>query len=324
MKFNFLLIIFFFQIINISPKDDLMNVEENYLKQTNYSKLEDLITEYKDQIAVSVVPLENNHTSFYFNESKVFVSASMIKLLILCEFIDQIDKKNISLESNYTYKEEDKVGGAGVIQTMPFGTNFTYDTLALYMIKYSDNIATNALIDILGMDNINNKSKELGLNSTELNRKMMKEGEQNYINCEDIEVILKGILYKKIGSDFMCEKAMNYLLVNDDTDAIVRGLPNGTIFAHKTGSLAKIRHDGGIVFIKNKYIIIILTKDFQIEEDANCLMGNISSIVYDIMNKTDPIPPPTPPPTPPETDNVSSNSIKYSLVILLLIVLFLI
>ena len=103
----------------------------------------------------------------------------MIKLLILCEFIAQIDKKNIYLESNHTYKEEDKVGGTGEIQKMPFGINFTYDTLEGYMIKYSDNIATNALIDILGMDNINKKSQELGLKATKLNRKMIKEGEQN-------------------------------------------------------------------------------------------------------------------------------------------------
>ena len=103
----------------------------------------------------------------------------MINLLILCEFIAQIDKKNIYLESNHTYKEEDKVGGAGEIQKMPFGINFTYDTLEGYMIKYSDNIATNALIDILGMDNINKKSQELGLKATKLNRKMIKEGEQN-------------------------------------------------------------------------------------------------------------------------------------------------
>lgn len=116
----------------------------------------------------------------------------------------------------------------------------------------------------------------------------MKEGEQNYISSEDIELMLKGILYKKVGSDDMCDRAMDYLLKNDDYDGIVRGLPNGTEFAHKTGSLNKIRHDGGIVFIKNKYIIIVLTKDFVFEEDANMLIGNISSFAYDIMIKEEP------------------------------------
>ena len=276
-----------FQIHNIISKDNLINTKEIFSSETDYSRLIEIINNYKDQLAVSVVPIKNDHTPFYFNESKAFVSASMIKLLILCEFIDQIDNKKITLDMNYTYKEEDKVGGAGIIQTMEFGTIFTYDTLAFYMIKYSDNIATNVLIDILGKDNINQKSKDLNLNSTVLNRKMMTPSDkENYISAEDIEFILKGILYKdeKIGSSFMCDRAMKYLKENDDYDAIVKGLPKGTIFAHKSGSLTKIRHDGGIVITNNKYIIIILTKDFVKEEDANELMGKISKIVYEIIN----------------------------------------
>ena len=313
---KFLILLFILQIYNISSKDNLIKIEENYLKETNYSSLVEYIQNYTDQIAISVVPLENNHTSFYLNKSEVFVSASMIKLLILCEFIGQIDKKNIFLDQNYTYKEEDKVGGAGEIQKMPFGTIFNYDTLARYMIKYSDNIATNVLIDILGMDNINNRSQILGLKATELNRKMMKEGEQNYMSAEDIEIILKGILYKTLGSKDMCERGMEYMLENDDIDAIVRGLPNGTVFAHKTGSLDKIRHDGGIFFIENKYIIIILTKGFLLEDDANYLMGNISSIVYDIMVKS----PPQPEPDTTDPSTQSLDFIKNSLIVLIMII----
>jgi len=285
MKILHFIIFFLLQIYNISGKDNLVKMDEIYFKDTNYTKLKEYIEKYKNQIAVSVVPLENSHTPFFYNKSEVFVSASMIKLLILCEFIEEIDHETIYLDQNYTYEEKDYVEGAGEIQKMPFGTIFTYDTLARYMIKYSDNIATNVLIDILGMDNINLKAKELGLNATKLNRKMMKEGEQNYMSSEDIEFILKGILYKTVGSEKMCDKAMDYLLENDDYDAIVRGLPNGTKFAHKTGSLDFIRHDGGIVFIKNKYIIIVLTKDFQLEEDANLVIGNVSAIAYDIMSK---------------------------------------
>ena len=159
--------------------------------------------------------------------------------------------------------------------------------MAFYMIKYSDNIATNVLIDILGKDKINERAKILGLKSTQLNRKMMTPGTENYISSEDIEIIIKGIAYKEVGSKQMCDRAMNYLLENDDFDGIARGLPTGTQFAHKTGSLTKIRHDGGIVFIKNKYIIIILTKDFALEQEANELMGNISSIVYKKLGGSD-------------------------------------
>jgi beta-lactamase class A len=321
MKILHFLIFFLLQIYNISGKDNLVKMDEIYFKDTNYAKLKEYIEKYKNQIAVSVVPLENSHTPFFYNKSEVFVSASMIKLLILCEFIEEIDHETIYLDQNYTYEEKDYVEGAGEIQKMPFGTIFNYDTLTRYMIKYSDNIATNVLIDILGMDNINNRSQILGLKATELNRKMMKEGEQNYMSAEDIEIILKGILYKTLGSKEMCQRGMEYLLENDDTDAIVRGLPNGTVFAHKTGSLDKIRHDGGIVFIENKYIIIILTKDFQLEDDANYLMGNISSIVYKIMNETSP----QPGPESDTTDPTQSNDyIKNSLIALIMLISLLI
>ena len=288
MKIFYIIIIFLIQIYFVSSKDNLVHIEDKYFKETDYSNLKKIVEEYKEQISVSVVPLKDTHTPYFFKKSEVFVSASMIKLLILCDFIEEIDKGTIFLNSTYTYEEKDRVGGAGIIQKMSFGTNLTYEQLASYMIIYSDNIATNVLIDILGKDNINLKSKQLGLKATVLNRKMMKEGEENYISSEDIELMLKGILYKKVGSEDMCDRAMNYLLKNDDYDGIVRGLPNGTQFAHKTGSLNKIRHDGGIVLIKNKYIIIVLTKDFVFEEEANMLIGNISSIAYDIMIKEEP------------------------------------
>ena len=235
-------LIFFSCFYNFLGKDDETLVRQ--INNNEYAELEKLIANYKEQIAITAVSLDEKKTPFYLNEKKAFVSASMIKLLILCEFVDQI---------------------------------------------YSDNIATNVLIDILGKDNINEKSRELGLNETKLNRKMMHwDGTENYINAEDTEFILKGFLYNTIGSKEMCERSIEYLLANKDFDSIMRGLPKDVKCAHKTGSLdLPVRHDGGIVYAKNKYIVIILTKNFTNVTDANYLMGNISSIVYKKLGGSD-------------------------------------
>ena len=277
-------LILFSIFYNILGRDD--ETFPNQFNNNIYSELEKLISNYTQQIAITAVSLDKNKTSFYLNSKKSFVSASMIKLLILCEFIDQIDNKNISLNDNYTYK---------------------------------DNIATNVLIDILGMDNINEKSKELGLNETKLNRKMMHwNGTENYINAEDTEFILRGLLYKKIGSAEMCERAINYLLENKDFDSIMRGLPKDVKCAHKSGSLDLIRHDGGIVYAENKYIIIILTKNFTDENDANYLMGNISEIVYNILGKE------STPDTPTDTDGNIQTFMKIYIMSLILYLLLMI
>ena len=68
------------------------------------------------------------------------------------------------------------------------------------------------------------------------------------------EIIVEDGIIKK--TNYKIGDKITLDLENDDNDAIVRGLPKGTIFAHKTGSLTKIRHDGGIVFSGIKYIII--------------------------------------------------------------------
>ena len=261
------------------------NLNSEILKENKYSSLDKIVNEYNDKISIIIFPLEKDDSSpYYKNENRKYVSASMIKLLILVEFIEQIDKKEITLETKYILKKEDLVGGAGIIKNMKIGTEFTYDTLAEYMIMHSDNIATNVLIDILGMDRINRKSKKLELKDARLNRKMMKwNGIENYINSKDIEIILKGLVSNSIGSKNMCQRALEYLLKTIDNDGISQGLPNGVKYAHKTGDLTKIRHDGGIVFGKTKYVIIILTKDFEDTKDANKLMREISSIAYNII-----------------------------------------
>ena len=288
------LLCFILCLISMSGKQEGHNSKiinksnSEILKDNKYSSLDKIVNENNDKIVVSIVPLENDDTPYYKNENRTYVSASMIKLLILAEFIEQIDKKEITLETKYILKEEDIVGGSGIIQNMTIGTEFEYDTLALYMIMYSDNTATNVLIDILGMDRINEKSKKLGLKDAQLNRKMMQwNGTENYINSKDIEILLKGFINNSIGSEKMCKKSIEYLLKTIDNNAIAKGLPNGTKFAHKTGDLTKIRHDGGIVYVKMKYIIIVLTKGFEDINDSYKLMANISYIAYNIIENND-------------------------------------
>ena len=284
--------IFYFTLISLILTVNLKTPEiqksklilsEN-ISSSKYDNLVKYITQYQDHLAVSVVPLDNSEY-FYLNNSVSFVSASMIKLLILAEFVKQIDDKTITLDQNYIYKIEDKVGGSGIIQDMAIGTNFTYDILALYMIKYSDNIATNVLIDILGMENINYACKRFNLTDTSLNRKMMNwTGVENYISARDTEILLKAIYYKNIGSEKMSDKALEYLKSNADYKGIAEGIPSGIVYAHKTGELDNVRHDGGIVYAKNKYIIIVLTKDYEYNF-ANQIMKEISKIAYSITNK---------------------------------------
>ena len=65
-----------------------------------------------------------------------------------------------------------------------------------FMISFSDNTATNLLINIAGMDEINRHIKEIGCKNTVLARKMMdfkarEEGRDNYTSLEDCYTVME-------------------------------------------------------------------------------------------------------------------------------------
>jgi beta-lactamase class A len=101
-------------------------------------------------------------------------SASVIKLLVLAALLDSVHAGTHTLDESLTVSNADMVGGTGVISDMGVG-DYTLRSLATYMITDSDNIATNKIIGLLGMENINAEAAQLGLPNTRLERLMMDE-----------------------------------------------------------------------------------------------------------------------------------------------------
>ena len=101
----------------------------------------------------------------------------------------------MDLGQQITVKTENRVGGCGVLSYLnPTLCPTVYD-LATLMIIQSDNAATNELIDLLQMETVNNFMKELGLEHTKLQRKMMdsaaaKAGRDNYTSASDMATSL--------------------------------------------------------------------------------------------------------------------------------------
>ena len=61
-----------------------------------------------------------------------------------------------------------------------------------------------------------------------------------------------------------------------------QGIPKGTRLANKTGEMAGIEHDAGILFVKSlEVIIVVMTKDLQQNYDGVRLCRQISRLVYE-------------------------------------------
>ena len=219
-----------------------------------------------------------------FDAEAQCVSASVIKLLVLARLLHSVNDGAVSLDQ-YLFVSDSPVSGAGMVQYMSPGSGLTVLECARFMIAYSDNEATNMLIDLLGMDAINAEATELGLTQTVLGRKMMDfdaqaAGFENYISCLDAARILEAIYDGTLYGETLSAQAFELLQQQTDTSGARQGLPASVAFAHKTGELDMLQNDAGIVLTTSPYVFVALTSG-----DGNgnllALLQNLSRATYE-------------------------------------------
>ena len=225
-------------------------------------------------------------TSASVGGDQQIASASMIKVLIAHTFLEQVKAGTVSLDDTYTLQASDLVGGTGTLSGLGAGASVSYRDIFMRMIDVSDNTGANILIDTVGMDAVNATAKKLGLKCTELNRRMMDydaiaQGIENYTCADDLaklfEMAYQGTFVDKESSELMLQA----LRQQTDRCGIVNGLPEGSTFAHKTGTLATVRHDGGIVEGDHPFVIVVLCggEGFW-EAGAEASMAEVSQAAY--------------------------------------------
>ena len=121
---------------------------------------------YQGKMSVFVDDLHGHTVEIGADEE--FETASTIKAYILAALYLQASRGKASLEEKITYKPEHFVDGSGMLRALGVGASLKVKDAATMMIICSDNIATNMVIDYLGLDVINACIREMGFAHTVL------------------------------------------------------------------------------------------------------------------------------------------------------------
>lgn len=248
-------------------------------------ELEKIIGENDAEIAVLVENLNTEEIVFNYNEDRIFPSASLIKIPIMLEALNKADNLEMPLLNKIKIKKSDKVDFSVITEQNL--TECSFLKLITWMIISSDNTATNILIDYLGMDNINNKIKSLGMKNTKLQRKMMdfnaiKEGRNNTTTLKDMWSIMKGLYKGEIINKEISKKALDIMKNQRDNSLLKRYILENVNLANKTGELDNLNHDVGIFYTKPaNYFIGVLVNNANSNREASKIIGSISKRVYD-------------------------------------------
>src|SRR5262249_24158450 len=133
-----------------------------------------LATDHKGKVAVAVKHLKTGEEYYLFADEPM-PTASLIKLPVMVETYWQAKEGKVKLDTVLTLKKEDKVQASGVL-TYHFsdGATFPLKDAVRLMIVYSDNTATNMVLDQIGIPSMNARMEKLGLANTRINAKVFK------------------------------------------------------------------------------------------------------------------------------------------------------
>jgi beta-lactamase class A len=238
------------------------------------------------------------------NADEEFEAASTIKSFILADLFAQAHEGRKDFSEQLVYEGENRVSGSGILKDLDVGTVLSAKNMATLMIIVSDNIATNVLIDYLGLEHINGTIASLGFTHTKLHRKILGESDswpplgtttpREYGRL--FEMLAREELVSPQASrqmiDIFKRQHYNSTLTNWlppyylDEDNF--GLDGEQIYvASKSGSMDECRNDGGIIGTPyGRYTLVILTKDFHDpqyhkDHESHVYGARVSRLLFD-------------------------------------------
>src|SRR5438309_11289011 len=248
-------------------------------------------------IAVAVHDLESGWR-FSLRADRWFHAASTIKVALLLAVFRAADESRLRLDDSLHVRNRFFSAADGSpfhlnrdSDAMPelyesIGRTAKISALAEGMIASSSNLATNLLLDFVGVEYARNVLRDAQISGVELRRGVQDENAHE--KGIDNEVTADGLLTLlcAVRGDFLKqqsrEEIIRILLAQRFNSMIPAGLPPHATVAHKTGEISTACHDAGIVYLPERepYIVVILT-EFDAEKDGRyqTLVG-ISNLIY--------------------------------------------
>ena len=245
--------------------------------------IEQVTAPYGQAVSVTYLPVGTPAGIVSVNGATQHASASMIKLVVLAALLDKVAAGEIDLAAQVEVTSSDIVSGTGTVQDDGPGT-YELQELARRMIADSDNTATNVIVNLIGMDAVNEEASKLGLTGTVMARKMMDvvaadQGMRNRMTSDDAATVLNLIATGKLVNEQMSELAMNFLLQQTINAGLTDAIPAGVQVAHKTGELIQAEHDGGIVLAAHPYVLVVMTEGIDNYLGVS-VIADVSRAVY--------------------------------------------
>jgi len=233
-----------------------------------------------------------------YNADTYFHAASTMKLAVLLGVFRQVDRGELQLDAPVSVRNR----FTSIVNQEPFmldlardadpdvyghlGKTLTVRELAYWMIIKSSNLATNLLVDLVGIPTIQHALDELEIDGVNVLRgvedsRAYDAGLNNEVTANGLCKLLRLIADGKAYSQKACDEMLEILLDQQYRSGIPAGLPKAARVAHKTGNISTVHHDAGIVYLEGRkpYVLVILTS-FTAEQGRGTAVAELSRDIF--------------------------------------------
>jgi beta-lactamase class A len=262
----------------------------------------------KNKARAIAVALHDLETGFRFSlrGDRWFHAASTIKVAVLLAVFRAADENRLRLGDSLHVRNRFFSAADGSLFRVgqdrdatpelyaAIGRTVKISALAQAMICGSSNLATNLLLDFVGVEYARTVLREARVDGVELRRGVEDHGahDRGINNEATADGLLR--LLSAIRGDFLTPESkrevIRILLEQRFNSMIPAGLPPHATVAHKTGEISTACHDIGIVYLPERepYITAILT-EFDPETDGRReTVAGISKAIYRSLLRTEP------------------------------------
>ena len=258
--------------------------------------IEKRIKESQADVAVAFLTLEGK-TEYFFRADDPFHAASTMKIPVMIELFHQVKERRLrltdtvtihnefhSIVDNSSFELDPKDDSEGDLYKAE-GETRELAYLCELMITKSSNLATNLLIEKLGVEDIRATVHSLGADGMRVLRgvedqKAYEQGLNNTTTARGLQVLLTAIAEGKAVDDDSSRAMVTILEKQTFNEGIPAGLPEGTRVAHKTGEITKIHHDAAIVYAPRPFVLVVLVWGISDQKDSATLIADITKMLY--------------------------------------------
>lgn len=219
-----------------------------------------------------------------WNAEADFPAASVIKVPILLATLQAAQAGHLNLDQKVTVELRHHVGGAGVLFELHDGVEVTILDLCRLMIVVSDNVASNLLLDLLPVGALASFFSQLGMHRSVLGRRFMEQprpGHDNRTSAYDMGLCLAALSRGELLDRSYTNQALSIMRRQQFREKIPLMLPPELSVAHKTGELDGVRHDVGIIEMRDhSYVLSLLTQRGGYTWDVDRALAELSLSVY--------------------------------------------